>query len=240
MTIAAGALRELHRIHRQLTDLRERLARGPKQVAAAEANVKKSEAEIALAKDTYKKARIACDEKQLQLKHREMRLTDLRGKLNASDSNREYQAFKEQIAADEKANSVLSDEILEGLEQLDVFQANIGTAESNFVKVKDECQKVKSRVADQQAGLESELARVLEQLAQAETVLPDDFKRDYERIAKVRGENALAQVDGESCGGCYQMLTAQTMNELYLSKPIFCKACGCLLYLPEDRAPRGR
>ena len=37
MTIAPGVLSRLHRIHRQLADLRERLARGPRQVAAAEA-----------------------------------------------------------------------------------------------------------------------------------------------------------------------------------------------------------
>ena len=48
----------------------------------------------------------------------------------------------------------------------------------------------------------------------------------------------LAQVEGEVCGHCYQKLTAQTMNELYLSRPMFCKSCGCLLYLPEDRSPR--
>ena len=36
MSITAEALRELHRIHTQLGDLRERLARGPKQVLARE------------------------------------------------------------------------------------------------------------------------------------------------------------------------------------------------------------
>ena len=54
-------------------------------------------------------------------------------------------------------------------------------------------------------------------------------------MAKVRGEGALAQVDGEVCGACFQTLTAQMMNELYLSVPVFCKNCGALLYLAEGR-----
>ena len=57
---------------------------------------------------------------------------------------------------------------------------------------------------------------------------------EYDRVATARGEAALAQVDGEVCGSCYQTLTTQMMNVLYLSKPLFCKSCGALLYLPED------
>jgi len=67
-----------------------------------------------------------------------------------------------------------------------------------------------------------------------------DEGRDYDRIAKVRGEGALAQIDGEVCGNCFQTVTTQTMNDLYMSRPVFCKGCGCLLYLPEDRDPDRR
>ena len=240
MSIAPGALSELHRILRQLTDLRDRLARGPKQVAASEANVKRAEIELTQAKDVYKKARIASDEKQLQLKTRESRIKDLQTKLNQSESNREYQAFKEQIAADEKASSVLSDEILEGLEQLDVLQAKIVAAESGLSKGKDELQKVRTRVSEQQQGLETELARLLGELAKAEVVLPPDFKRDYDRVTKTRGEDALSQVEADCCGNCCQVLTPQTMNDLYLCKPVSCKSCGALLYLTVERSAAGQ
>ena len=39
MAVSAAALRELHRIHRQLADLRERSDRGPKQIKARESNL---------------------------------------------------------------------------------------------------------------------------------------------------------------------------------------------------------
>lgn len=234
MNIEPAQLQTLHRLHRQQTDLRERLARGPKQVQAAEANVKRAELAVTAAKDAYKKARVSSDEKQLQLKQREARQKDLQGKLNAAESNREYQAIKEQMAADAKANSVLTDEILETLEQLDQLQAATKEAESQLVKIKDELERVRARVSGEQAGLESELARVLRELAEVETTLPADFMLELNRVAKVRGEGALAQVEGESCGGCYQTLTANTINMLKLHQAVFCKSCGCLLYLAED------
>lgn len=240
LNISAESLRELHRIHRQLKDLRDRLERGPKQVAAAEASVKRMESELEVAKDAAKKTRIAADQKQLQLKSREDKIKELQAKLNQAASNREYQAFKEQIAADEQANSVLSDEILEALEKMDQLAAAVKTADANLKKVTEEAGKIRQRVEAERETLERELARVQANLLESESKLPGEFKLEYERIARVRGEDALAQVDGEVCGHCYQKLTAQTMNDLYMSRPVFCKSCGCLLYLPEDRSPRSR
>lgn len=236
MNISAEALRELHRIHRQLTDLRDRHDRGPKQVAAVEANVRKAEQEWEQLKEATKKTRILADQKQLQLKGREDKIRDLRGKLNQAASNREFQTLKEQIAADEQANGVLSDEILEALEKIDQLQAAVKGAEEALHRAREEATKVRQRVTDERVVIEQELARVQANLAVAETKLPADIKRDYERIARARGEGALAQVDGQVCGNCFQTLTTQTMSELYLSRPVFCKGCGCLLYLPEDRA----
>ena len=67
-----------------------------------------------------------------------------------------------------------------------------------------------------------------------EDLLPVDLRAEYNRISEARGEEALAAVDDNVCGGCYQTLTPQTINELVLTKAVFCKTCGCLLYLSED------
>lgn len=237
MAVTAEILRELHRVHRQLSDLRHRVARGPKQVKAGEAHVASQEEALKQAKEAYTKARVAADQKQLQLRQREARILDLKGKLNACSSNREYQALKEHIAADEQANRVLEDEILECLERIDLLQKGVGEVEQQLKRVKEELGKCRQKVAAEQQGLENELARVATNLQELENRLPGDFRAEYARIAKVRGEDALAAVEGEVCGGCHQTLTQQTLNELRLERLVFCKTCGCLLYLPEKRAP---
>lgn len=233
MATLTESLRTIHRIHRQLTDLRDRLERGPKQTRAAEANVKNCEAELAAAKDAFKHAKMASDEKQLQLKQREAKLKEYEAKLFAAQSNKEYQLLKDQIAADKQANSVLADEILEALDKLDQLQLASKTADSNLAKVKDELAKVVKRVADQLQGLETELARVTAELQAAEGLLDGDFKDNYLRLSRSMRDDALAPVEGECCGGCGHTVTAQTMNVLKLDKPVFCKSCGRLLYLPE-------
>lgn len=227
------SLATLHRIHRQLADLRDRLERGPKQLKAAEANVKKCEADLAQAKDNFKHAKVAGDEKQLQLKSREAKLVDLTAKLNMAQSNKEYQLLKDQIAADKQANSVLADEILEALEKLDQLQAATKTAEQNLAKTKEDQGKVRQRIDAQQQGLETELARVTGELKTAEDQLDGDYKDNYLRLARSMGADALAPAEGGCCGGCSQTFTTQTLNLLKLDKPVFCKSCGRMLYLVE-------
>lgn len=228
-------LRTLHRIQTQLGDLRGRLQRGPKQIQAAEANVKKAEAEREQAKENYKQVKMSADGKQLQLRQREAKLVDLQGKLHAANSNKEYQLLKDQIAADNQANSVLSDEILEALERLDGVQVEIKAAEESLAKMKEELAKVSARVNTQNQQLEGELARVSAELEAAETHLPEDLRPDYFRLTKSLGADALSAADGETCGGCFQTLTPQVLDRLRLDRPLFCKSCGRLMYLAEGK-----
>ncbi len=233
MTVTAAALRELHRIHQQLTDLRDRVERGPKQIRARDANVAQLKAKLDEAREKVKQTQLAIDRKQLDLKSSEQKLVDVRVKLNAASSNKEYQAFLEQIAAAEMAGSVLSDEILESMEKLDVHSAAVKEAEKNVAAGNQELEKTRREVDDSAASLRADITRLEAELAKAEAVLPVDFKTDYNRVIRGKGAEGLASVEDGVCGSCGQQITLNMQNELMLSKPIFCRACGCLLYLSE-------
>jgi predicted nucleic acid-binding Zn-ribbon protein len=186
MSITAAALRELHRIHQQLADLRDRLERGPKQVRIREANVAQLEARLAEARERAKQLQMAIDRKQLDLKSGEQKVLDLRVKLNGANNNREYQAFLEQIAAAEMAGSVLSDEILEGLEKIDQLGLATKEAEKNLASGKQEMEKARQAVESSAATIRADLVRLEGELVQAEKALPADLKADYERVGRSR------------------------------------------------------
>ncbi|WP_153558770.1 zinc ribbon domain-containing protein [Roseimaritima sediminicola] len=232
---SAELLRTLHRLHRQINDLQGQLNRGPRQQKAGEAAVLASQQALEDAESTLKQARMASDEKQLQLKSREQRVSDTQAKLNTAASNREFDALKEQIAADQQANDVLSDEILESLEQLDHLQEVVAQRQAELKQKKQDLEGLEKQIAARQAKLEPELQRVRGELEEAEESLPDNMRQDYQRVITARGEDGLAPVEGDSCGNCYQKLTPQVMNQLYLSHYVTCPACGAWIYLAEDR-----
>lgn len=237
MSSTAGVLRELHRIHRQLSDLRERLDRGPKQIKARQATVARLQGELDQVKADSKAARVGADQKQLLLKSGEAKIRELKIKLNAASSNREYQALKDQIAADEMANSVLADEILEALEKIDGFVPTIAEAEQNLSKGRDELTKSEQQVREQHDLLIGDVQRLEAELKKVEVGLPGDIREVYERVVKSKGTDAMAQVEGETCGGCYHHLTANIFSTLLMGRVVCCQSCGRMLYLPEDRMP---
>ena len=237
MDISSATLRELHRIHRQLAELRSRLAHGPKQFAATQATLASRQEQLERAKQMMTRSRVAVDQKELQLKEREGRIDDVKRKLNAAKSNREYQALLEQIAADEQANSVLSDEILEMYDRIASEQENVKRAEAGVASSKAELEKIRQRVEGQRDSLEMDFGRLSQELQHAEKHLPPDVRADYGRAVKARGEEALAPLEGGCCGGCYQQTTVQMLSELRSSRFVLCKSCGRILYLPEDTNP---
>ena len=236
--VSMALLRTLHRIQRQRTDISGQLRRFPRQITASEEMVVEMSTAATDAADRLKKARMAVDEKQLHLKGREDRIRDLRNKLNSAASNREYNLLKEQIAADEQANGVLSDEIFEGLERLDVLEAERLTRIQEWKQREVDHQALAAALSEKIATCEAELKRVEEELLRAEAELPSAIKADYDRIVGLRGEEGLAPVEGEICGGCNQTLTTQMMNRLYLAQAVRCPSCGAMMYLAEDRKLR--
>ena len=230
MTIDYLLLHTLHRILRQQTDLRDRIARGPKKVLHAENNEKGFEKSLSDAKATLLQTRKLANEKQLQLDSREAKIEDMKNKRNACDSNREFQLLNEQIAADEQANNVLSDEILELLERIDGLVGEQNLAEENLSKAQEETKVVKDRVDKELDDLNRELERVTGELKETEKRIPLDIKTEYKRLVTANGESALAETDMETCLNCYRTLTRQIVDQLLLQKPIFCQGCGSLMY----------
>ncbi len=236
-TVSVVSLRTLHRIHRQLADLQDQLAAGPRQVAARTRQLEAAEAGKASAQDDVKKAKMAADQKQLQLKSFEAKIRDLEGKLNACKTNREYQTLTEQIAADRMALKVLEDEILDGLERIDGLKPAVPAAEAAVAAARAALAEVRARVDAEAGRLQAEVGRVRHELEAVEKDLADDVRERYERVVRHKGADGMAPAEGQNCGGCFQQITGNMLSDLMLGRMVTCRSCGRLLYVPESAAP---
>jgi len=232
--VATVTLRTLHRMHRQLADLAEQLAAGPRAVAARTRQVDAAEARKAAAADDVKTARLVADQKQLQLKSAEAKIADLEAKLNACKTNREYQTLRDQIAADRMATKVLEDEIIEALERIDAVKPAVPAAETDITAAKKLLADAEAKVKAESGRLEAEVTRIRADLQAAEKDLVDDVRERYDRVVKQKGADGMSPVDGQTCGGCYQQLTGNMLSDVMLGRIITCRSCGRMLYLPES------
>ncbi|HEY4234604.1 MAG TPA: hypothetical protein VGM76_14315, partial [Lacipirellulaceae bacterium] len=122
---------------------------------------------------------------------------------------------------------------LESMEKLDSLNAAVKEAEKTVASGTQELEKTRHGVEDSAASLRADIGRLEAELATAETALQGEFKVNYDRVVRSKGAEGLAPVEDNVCGSCGQQITLNMQNELMLSKPIFCKSCGCLLYLAE-------
>ena len=228
--ISAELLQRLHRIYRQRTDIQGQIDRCPRQIHAGEAMLAAAKRSLDESVAAIKRAKLAADQKQLQLKEREAHVENLRGKLNTAASNREFDTLREQIAADVQATSVLSDEILEALEQIDTLDSDRTAKQQQLVEREAEHVKLVATVNERLVALREEMARVEAERDEAEKLIPAAARAEYTRLVAARGEEALAPIDDQTCGGCYQMLTPQLLDRLAHHVSVVCPSCGRLLY----------
>ena len=231
MKIPSSQLRELHRLLKQRQDLRNQLERGPRQLAAKAAMVANASASVDAAKLRLRELKMSCDRMQLQLRDRESKIAGLETKMNQAASNREYQTLKEQIAADKQANNVLSDEILETLEQIDAAIKAVADAEAVLKTMQAEEATFKQQISQRLEVVKTDLHRVSEQYKMAELLLPEEFMPEYSRLVNARNDEALAGIENNTCGGCYHILTPKVVDRLRMDQVVACPSCGVMLYI---------
>lgn len=233
MNVSDSVVRKLHQTLVQIADIKTQIERGPRQIKAAQTQVDTAKDALQKCKDTIRQKKMDADRKQLQLREREGKIHDWEGKMNAASNNREYQAIKEQIAADTQANNVLSDEILETLEEIDSLQNSMKDLEERLKLTEADKVKVDASVAQRIDSLKQDLIRVEGILQETEKELDPDSLSHYKRIVSGRGEDGMAPIEDVSCGGCYTGLPPRIIDKLRLGQPMPCPSCGRLLYRNE-------
>lgn len=226
-------LRTLHHIQQQLGELQSELERGPRKIKAGETLVQQAFVVTETARATLKQTKIQSDQRELQLKSREAKIEKLKGKLNSAASNREFDLLKEQIAADVQANAVLSDEILEGLEKIDELELEVKAADDAHQQAESEHKKRVSETEARMAQVSESLEHMNSRLEESEAEIPPEALSEYKRLTAARGAEALAPVEDNSCGGCYQTLTTQMIEQLRMSRMVRCASCSAFIYLPS-------
>ncbi len=230
MSASTGLLPELHQLHLKLQELRDELNRGPRLVKAREQAVTQEREAHQKLKDQLVQLRKLADQKNLQLKTNESKILDLQGKLNTVSTNKEYEILSMQIEADRMANSVLENEILEALENVDDCQRQIAARAAKCVELEKQVEETRRQVDSVRQGLAESAAEIERQLIEKETGLPDVIRDAYRRLVSAHGAAALTSVEKDACTECYSIVSPQERVQLNTHKIVFCRSCGRIMY----------
>ena len=179
--------------------------------------------------------------KSIELKRNQME-TDLAGKeqqvkklqtqLYQLKTNKEYSAMQLEIEGLKADKSVLEEEILKLMEEIDRSK---GQSASERERLKAQEGELNGRLA--QIEQESQKSKAsIERLRSARAeLLPKVDPRvlsQYERILDRKEGLALVPIRGDACAGCHMVLPPQAINEVQIgSRLIPCESCARILYI---------
>ncbi len=241
MSTTAANLRDLHQLHRRAKALRDRLASGPKTLAARQLALANRQAALEASRKALQDAKVQQKKREHSVQSVQAKVDDLRVKLNQAKKNEEYKAIQNQIAHDKAALEKVEGEILEDMIRVDERETALAADEAEVKAFAAEVEALRAEIEAQAGSQRGQLAELETAIIEAEEVIPEDLRDRYRRTVKQHGADAMAAVEGGACSGCFVSVTPQMMNELInVENLTFCKSCGRVLYLAEDDRPPTR
>jgi uncharacterized protein len=241
MPATADNLRDLHLLHQRAKALRDRLASGPRTLAARQAALATRQSELDAAKKALQDSKVQLSKHEHSLKSVDAKIDDLKVKLNQVKKNEEYKALQNQIAHDNTAKSKIEEDILLSYDVIETKTADVKKTDDEVKRVVAEVAALQKQLDDQVASHKAQLEELEAAIIGAESLIPDEYREKYRRIVGRYGADALAVCENASCNGCFTSLTGQMINDLINGEGLsFCLSCGRLLYLNEPEIANTR
>jgi uncharacterized protein len=224
-------LRELHRLHRLIRDVKAETEKGPKLLRQQQARLTRSEEAVKEGHDTIKKLKVTSHEKEVELKAAHQQIAKYEKQRETAASKKEMDAFEHEISHNKQECSKLEEEIFAVMAEIDAWTAKIPVLDKTFAAVKQDLAGFEQEENQRQVRLASELQRAETELAELQMTLPSDIRTIYDRLIKAHGADGLAAVKDKTCSNCNGSLTQQHLRELDAGRFFMCKNCGRALYI---------
>lgn len=229
-------LRELHRLLKKRSQLREQIEQVRRSIRAREYVLEQVKQQLEQKREELKSLRKTIHEREVDRQIKEERIRELQRRLNECKNNKEYQLLLQERDAQKAALGRLEDETLELLEREDQLKAQIAELEKKLQEEETKLHEFREKQQAEVARLQAELEQLAEETRATEAQLPAEMRESYNRLVRQKDEDAIAAVEHRGdvtfiCQGCYSTLPPQLGLQLFEGRWGLCSTCGRLLYL---------
>lgn len=178
-----------------------------------------------------KDIQVKLKQKELELSQKELQVKKLDGQLSQVKTNKEYNALQQEIASLKADNSLLEEEIIHVLDEVEAAKEELRKEKETFASISKSFQDRDNEKVAQEKKIQASLGDMKKQRDEVVAQLPPELGELYNRIASKKQGLALARVAGEVCTACQMQLRPQLVNEIRLgSQIVVCENCSRILY----------
>jgi predicted nucleic acid-binding Zn-ribbon protein len=231
-------LRNLQELDRDLFRLQDELRRFPEEVGRRRERLEQAGARVAEAERTLEEAKLRLKEIEDLTTGQRQRVRKLEHEANearASDAAL-HVAFQHEIRTLKKDIGEAEEEGLALVAEIETLTAERDAMAAALKELEDEFSLYSTNV-DKEAKDAQGQARALEaqRRERGSAELPPDVLGQYEKLLASREGQALAELEGRVCQGCY----VSVPNNIYVrlarqTELVYCPSCGRILYLRDE------
>jgi len=226
---------ELQGLDKQIFSLEAELATKPDDIKRMEAEYKEKEEATKEADSELKKIQLVHKDKEIQLKTKEDSIAKLQSQLYQIKTNKEYTAMEHEINGARADCSMLEEEIINLLDQIDEAQKRKTERADLLNAEKGKSEDEKKRIAEESKKIETELNGLKKERGDLAQKTDKTILSKYERILHNKSGQALVPVRNNACQGCFLDMPPQVINEINLREDlVFCESCARILYIEEE------
>ncbi|MFA5271597.1 MAG: C4-type zinc ribbon domain-containing protein [Candidatus Omnitrophota bacterium] len=229
---------ELQKVDSEIYNLSLKKDSGiPEKLNSLKNEFEQKKKDFELSAETAKQLQLKKRQKELDLASKEDVIKKSQGQLFQLKSNKEYQAKLTEIASHKADASLLEEEVIKVLDEIEISDKKIKEDKNAFV---EEEKNYKENEAALRRQLEDNDLKI-KTFEEKKVILSKDVDKNilarYEKLIKTRSGLAVCAVDTntEDCGACHMRMTSQKINEIKMYNELaLCENCVRILYIPED------
>lgn len=217
--------REIHGMGQEIAFIPETIRQLTEVFEAEKARLNRLESQL-------KEIQLRQKQKEGELNEKEVLIRKYDSQLTQVKTNKEYSALQQEIASLKADGSILEDQILGILEEMDRAQQEVREERERLAQVEKESQEKKKELTDRAESLKAKLTELNGKRIEMISQVSPEARELYDKIIKKKEGLALVSVDGEACGACRMEIRPQLLNEIKLKENlVVCENCSRILYL---------
>jgi len=163
------------------------------------------------------------------------RIKRSREKLGSVKNNKEYQSILKEIEDMQLKNSLVEDEMIVILEQIETIEQAIYTKKTEKENIKSQTDTEKKRIQQEEIQNQERLARLETEIEKISRQVEPELLRRYRLVKDQTRGVAIAAVHHAVCQGCNLNIPSQMYNELQRYENLtMCPHCQRIIYWAES------
>lgn len=225
-------LKRVQEADREIYGLRQELASMPDALRRLIEELEQEKSRMAQLETQQKEIQLRQRKKEGELSEKEGLIRKYDTQLSQVKTNKEYSALQQEITSLKADGSMLEDEILAILDEIDQVQRQVREERERLVRVEQETEKQKAELKNREDAVKASLTGLNQKRSEIISQVTPETRELYEKIVEKKEGLALVRVDGEVCAACRITIRPQLLNEIKLGEAIvLCEHCSRILYL---------